>query len=74
MSELKHCPFCKGESVLVPESSCSGHIACLGECQFKTATYWDEPMTEADGSRVKWYDLICRVWNRRAEDGKAKST
>ena len=64
---LKPCPFCGGESVLVPLSSCSGEIACIGECHFESAKYWDEPMTRPAGERRKWREIAIEAWNRRAD-------
>lgn len=64
-AELVLCPFCGGKSVRVPTSTCSGHIACIGECGMKTAKFWDEPMTKNEGDRVKWYEVAAEKWNRR---------
>ena len=68
--ELKPCPFCGGEAVLVPFSSCSGEIACIGDCNFESAKFWDEPMTNPrEAERRKWYEIAAEKWNRRADNG-----
>ena len=69
MAELKPCPFCGGEAVLVPTSTCSGYIACVGVCEMKTVKFWDEPMAVAEKERTKWHEIASVAWNRRAEDG-----
>jgi hypothetical protein len=69
MAELERCPFCGGESVLVPLSSCNGYIACVGECGIKTAKYWDEPMTSHESERTKWHETATKAWNRRSKCG-----
>lgn len=67
--ELKECPFCGGKAILVPLSNSSGYIACIGKCDMKTGTYWDEPMKEPKENRTKWHDLATAAWNRRANNG-----
>ena len=70
MAELKPCPFCGGEAVIVHTSSCGGHIACIGECGMQTAKFWDEPMRKNESERTKWHKTAIDAWNRRAEDGE----
>ena len=66
--DLKPCPFCGGEAVLIPFSSCSGEIACVGDCRFETAKYWDDPMTAGENERTKWHEIATKAWNRRATE------
>ncbi len=66
MVELNHCPFCGGKTVLSPDSSCSGQIVCIGECKFKSAKYWDGPMTSPKEERKSWKKIAEEAWNRRA--------
>ena len=73
MAELKPCPFCGGEAVIVATSTCGGHIACVGECRMTTGKFWDEPMTSHESERTKWHEIATKAWNRRAEDGKRKA-
>lgn len=70
MAELKPCPFCGGEAVLVATSSCSGHISCVGECKMQTGTFWTTPVFVQESQREKWFYIATEMWNRRAEDGK----
>ena len=62
---LETCPFCGGESIPIATSSCSGIIACIGDCGIQTEKFWDEPMTQNESERVKWYIVAARKWNRR---------
>lgn len=68
MAELKPCPFCGGKAVLAPDSSCSGNIVCIGECNFKSAKYWDGPMTSTKEERKSWKEYAAEAWNRRVGD------
>lgn len=68
MDEMNHCPFCGGKTVLSPDSSCSGQIVCIGECKFKSAKYWDGPMTSPKEERKSWKEYAAEAWNRRAGD------
>ena len=63
--ELENCPFCGGKSILVPLASCHGFVACIGECGFRSGDFWDEPMTEEENDRMKWYEIATKAWNRR---------
>ena len=66
MSEqLDRCPFCGGKSILVPLASCHGYVACIGDCGFKSADFWDEPMTKKEKPETKWNELAIASWNRR---------
>ncbi len=69
MDELKLCPFCGGKAVIVATSSCSGHIACVGECGMNTAKFWDSPMTAHESERKKWHEIATVAWNRRGKCG-----
>lgn len=62
--ELKNCPFCSGEAVLCHCSTGSGYIACIGDCEMATRTFWDERIDNT-GTR-KWYEVAAENWNRRA--------
>ena len=66
--ELKPCPFCGSEAVIIPTSRCSGRIVCIGDCGIRTGKFWDEPMTEPEENQAKWRDLAIEAWNRRAEN------
>lgn len=66
--ELKTCPFCGGKAILVTLSSCSGHIACIGDCGMNTQRFWSEPMTAPKESRKPWHELAVETWNRRIAD------
>ena len=52
---LKPCPFCGGQAVFVPLSTCSGYIACV-DCNIaiKNGETWDEK--------------AAKMWNRRCEN------
>lgn len=64
--ELKQCPFCGGEAVLLPLSGCSGKIACIGDCNFESAKFWDNMLNhEVDKA---WSEKAAEAWNRRAGD------
>lgn len=65
MDELRGCPFCGGQAVYIATSSCSGHIACVGDCRMRTDKYWDTPMTNGATERTKWHDVAAAAWNRR---------
>ena len=63
--ELKSCPFCGGKSILVPLASCHGYIACIGDCGFRSADFWDEPMNEEKQNRTGWKAIATEAWNKR---------
>ena len=63
--KLRNCPFCGGETVLVPLSACSGQIACVGDCHFESAKYWDNMLHEEE---KKWFEKAAEAWNRRVSD------
>lgn len=63
--ELKPCPFCGGEAVLIATSNCSGYVSCT-RCGIKTNKYWDESMSMPEKERKKWYTYVAKLWNRRA--------
>ena len=64
MAELKPCPFCGGEAVLVSHSVCSGEIACVGDCNFTSAKFWDNMLNHE--VEKKWTEKAIEAWNRRA--------
>lgn len=68
MPELKPCPFCGGEAIVIALASCHGYVACIGECGFCSGGFWDEPMTHIEKDRVKWSENATKAWNRRAND------
>lgn len=68
MNELKPCPFCGGEAILVPHSTCSGTVVCIGDCRFSSCKFWDDPMTDPAKDRKKWSDIATEKWNRRADN------
>lgn len=70
MSELKPCPFCGGEAILVPHSPCSGTVVCIGDCCFSSCEFWDDPMTDPAKDRKKWNDIATEKWNRRTGSDK----
>lgn len=65
--ELLPCPFCGGKAVLVPFSICSGKIACVGDCRFESAKYWDNMLNHDE---KKWSEKAIEAWNRRASNEK----
>lgn len=67
-NDLKPCPFCGGEAILVPHSTCSGEVACIGDCGCSTRTFWDDPMTGPAKDRKKWSDIATEKWNRRTDN------
>ena len=66
MMELKPCPFCGGEAILVPFSNCSGEIACIGDCHFESAKFWDNMLGHE--AEKKWSEKAIEAWNRRVGD------
>lgn len=67
MYDLKSCPFCRGDAILVPHSTCSGTVVCIGDCGFSSCKYWDDPMTKPQHERKKWHEIAAEKWNRRAD-------
>lgn len=72
--QLKTCPFCGGKAILVTLSSCRGYVACIGDCGFKSADFWDEPMTGKERAEFKWNELATKSWNRRQIDQEQKGS
>lgn len=70
MKQLKLCPFCGGEAILVATSGCSGLIACIGECKIETSKFWDSPMTKRESERTKWHEQAVEAWNRRTHENR----
>lgn len=62
--ELKPCPFCGGESVFCATSTCSGFIACVGECKIETCVFWDNLLEHE--VKKPWKEKAAQAWNRRA--------
>lgn len=61
--EMKKCPFCGGEAILIPTSRCSGYIACVGKCGIETSKFWDNLLEhEAEKS---WKEKALEIWNKR---------
>ena len=63
MAELKPCPFCGGNAIVVATNyrhdETSFRVRCANkECHIIPSTYENESM-----------DFVIEVWNRRAEDG-----
>lgn len=63
MEELKKCPFCGGDAVLVATSVCSGFVSCVGDCKIATSKYWDTMLNHE--TKEKWSDKVIKAWNRR---------
>lgn len=57
--ELKPCPFCGGEPIMVKTQKCGRYVMCL-TCEVQTVEY----ETDYIGSA---YDKARSVWNSRAE-------
>lgn len=70
MDNLKPCPFCGGNAVLIAYSTCSGAVGCV-KCLFRSDKYWDEPMTSPKDERKKWKEVAAEAWNRRVSDENA---
>ena len=66
MTELKPCPFCGGKAILVALSVCSGYIACIAECHFESAKFWDNMLEHEE--EKKWFKKAIEAWNRRVND------
>ena len=59
MSELKPCPFCGGEAIVVKTERCGRYIECW-DCGGRT----EEFETDYAGSA---HDKAISAWNRRAQ-------
>lgn len=66
MTELKSCPFCGNNTVVIRSYS-------LGRYSYQNEYYAACPSALGCGARTKSYDTpeeAAEVWNRRDDDGK----
>ena len=59
MSELKPCPFCGGEAMMVKTQKCGRYVMCL-TCEVRTVEYETDYIGSAYGKAIA-------AWNSRAQ-------